>query len=631
MPKLKIERFASSIYLILLAAAAVLTFYFSYFNKPLFFIISGLTIVMAFFHSKLYRHAVQVYTFSLAIMSGLYGFLTAPYLDYPFPNALYSTVRLFVFDTDQVFTKEATKFIDYPPSIELARWCAVIYVSATISQLLMKAFGHSFQLQKMRWFGSHVVILGLNDKSATLAKNLLVNQRKVLIVSEENERMPDEEELVKSGAVILRMKLLSESAFKKSAIHKSKYIIAFHDQDGYNLDLVKAIDEYVKKTESHGERKIPVYIQQNHTITQHLYDKIKVSALEIHAVSLQSLVARQLLNEHPVYEHYESEARDYNGKPFHLLLIGFGHTGQQIAIEAIQRSHFFRQQKLHLTVIDQQAERLEREWRDAFPRLDDAAMLHFIQHDIKSANIIHQIREAVPQITHIYISLDNDEEDVLQALRLHQQFKNLPIYIKIQRDGHFTDWLHNTSEFSHLKRFGSWENVLTEEIVIRENLDELAKSVHEAYEDKAAKETLDYQKTPWEKLSFFQKNSNRAQVDHLDTKLFLLGLERAQEDDEPMSQEDFDKFLTQQKLNNVARAEHLRWNAFHYMNGWDTLPLEDVTNKIHKDNSRKLHACLVTWDELVPVSSRRGIDFQESDRNPVRQVFELTAIKKAEQ
>jgi hypothetical protein len=381
------------------------------------------------------------------------------------------------------------------------------------------------------------------------------------------------------------------------------------------LNIIQSLYKYLN---GKGNRKrIPIYTQQNHTATQPLFDSIEKavskgdhSTLEIHPITLESLIARQLLDEHPLYQHYESQAKDPEGKPFHLLIIGFGLTGQQIAIQAIQRAHFYNKQVLHITVVDQHAQRVERQWNEHNPRLEDAVKISFLQQDIEIEDIGSLIKQMNPEITHVYICLNTDEKDALQGIRLHSQLKDIPIFVKFQQEHHFADWLHKEISLPYLHRFGSWEKVLTEEFVVNERLDTLAKKVHSLYRKKNS------QAPTWENLSVFAKNSNRAQVDHLKTKLFLMDLPHTIEKDH------FDDAIAPY-IEILAEVEHRRWNAFHYINGWDTLPLEQVDKDHTRIKEKKLHGSLVPWEDLSKVSSRAEDDYKEKDRDTVRQIIDL--------
>lgn len=142
-------------------------------------------------------------------------------------------------------------------------------------------------------------------------------------------------------------------------------------------------------------------------------------------------------------------------------------------------------------------------------------------------------------------------------------------------------------------RFGLPEQIYTGELVMHQGLDQMAMALHQAYGERTG------DRTPWEDLSPFLKDSNRAAADHLLTKIRLLlpeedirradasACRRAAVRYEALSAEEKEKCL---------RNEHARWCLFHKIHNWRYAP--------ERDNSRREHPCLVPFDSL-----------SEADRN----------------
>ncbi len=87
---------------------------------------------------------------------------------------------------------------------------------------------------------------------------------------------------------------------------------------------------------------------------------------------------------------------------------------------------------------------------------------------------------------------------------------------------------------------------------------------------------------------------------------------------------------------NLAIAEHLRWNAFHFAMGYTPMSAAELrerasicdkpTKAIRKDAVHLRHACLVDWDELDELSrlmtelTGEICDYKEMDRQNIRQI-----------
>ena len=110
----------------------------------------------------------------------------------------------------------------------------------------------------------------------------------------------------------------------------------------------------------------------------------------------------------------------------------------------------------------------------------------------------------------------------------------------------------------------------------------------------------------WHETDYFSRESCRASADFIPAMLEMAHIT----EDEAKDSEIFEaKLHTSGLLENLAIAEHLRWNAFHYAMGFIPMSFEEVTNRYNqgikpfqKDMSQLKHACLVGWDELDDLS-----------------------------
>ena len=113
------------------------------------------------------------------------------------------------------------------------------------------------------------------------------------------------------------------------------------------------------------------------------------------------------------------------------------------------------------------------------------------------------------------------------------------------------------------------------------------------------------------KLSLHKKNANRSQAQHIDIKLLALGLGRRKSKKSQyillgLNQsilrskiKNYDEIVTQlqnyqpqhfpdsfnQLIDKLANCEHNRWNAMHYLYGWQH-------NQNRNDNAKQ-HPCLL--------------------------------------
>ena len=147
----------------------------------------------------------------------------------------------------------------------------------------------------------------------------------------------------------------------------------------------------------------------------------------------------------------------------------------------------------------------------------------------------------------------------------------------------------------------------------------------------------------WRTCTPFSRESCRAAADFIPAYCKMAGISP-----EDAAAGHWD--LSAELLENMARTEHLRWNAFHRSMGWRVMSDEEFdrraalylaqksgrpTIRIAKNDAEKHHACLVSWEELAVLSDKENavtggtVDYQQYDRNNILAVPSLlSAIEK---
>lgn len=130
----------------------------------------------------------------------------------------------------------------------------------------------------------------------------------------------------------------------------------------------------------------------------------------------------------------------------------------------------------------------------------------------------------------------------------------------------------------------------------------------------------------WDRCDYFSRVSSRASADFIPALRYAAGL-AGQEPSEGWKP-------SPALLENLSRTEHLRWCAFHYAMGYETMPPEEFARRceryregkklrLTKDPGRRFHACLVPWEELDDLSAAENavtggtVDYKDLDRRNV--------------
>lgn len=270
--------------------------------------------------------------------------------------------------------------------------------------------------------------------------------------------------------------------------------------------------------------------------------------------------------------------------------------------------------------------------KDYYERLEATSSFYPISVDINTNEFyddIIKIAKMNNSYTSIVISLADDLDNIDYALKLVQLFKQLKvndyhIFVRIKEKNQKTIDLLNDDNITF---FGWKESVLNHEVIVNDDLLNLAKMTSKKYSEK--NKSLLY--LGWYTLSPIKQKSNIYASLNIRVKLNLIGydydLENNIVDNSMLLSEienklniiknKYDDYLffnnasTPHLSNVLSFQEHSRWNAFYVSNGYVPMPkydikvieyIDDAGNtkyKMYKDNDDlRMHACLTTYKDL---------------------------------
>ena len=354
----------------------------------------------------------------------------------------------------------------------------------------------------------------------------------------------------------------------------------------------------------------------------------KESNIKSHSFSSSMLIAEKLLNDTQLYKGYEKQLRDRNGDPLHILFIGFGMRNQKLALQILNLGHFLTKRKMRFTILDRNKKEVEKEWSFLAKQSHHIADIQFGKIDLQKkvlSTTMHSLGVDIKQVTHVYISLQDNFLDTIEGLELEVK-DNVPIFVKINDNPNICQWLKEKGIINkNIKPYPTLDDVLTSEYVLNEILIENARKAHSIYLER--KEIIGKRTESdkdWEELSTFKQESTRYQILHNGTKLMLLGLKKVGKEKQTfknknINYDQFDEYI-EPYIDSLARVEHERWNTFHFLRGWKTAPLNDQRPKEELDKL-KLHKCLVPWEDLSE-------EYKEYDRECIRNLINFYNLDK---
>lgn len=186
----------------------------------------------------------------------------------------------------------------------------------------------------------------------------------------------------------------------------------------------------------------------------------------------------------------------------------------------------------------------------------------------------------------IILAHDDDADNILLFSFLCTHFAGLPeIYIRLRekrlleimagsKKGYVPgEPLYNTK----YKVFGTNKELYTEKVIIKEKLLKRAKLINEWYGKRSQGGK------PWEEIGLLEQYSNLAAADHFSVKIRqLLGRDVAMDKNSLAEyKKKYDTEKTSEYFRDFLRMEHKRWMRFYFFMGWSYAGEKDKTRHLH--------------------------------------------------
>ncbi|MGL6043358.1 MAG: RyR domain-containing protein [Sandaracinobacteroides sp.] len=322
-------------------------------------------------------------------------------------------------------------------------------------------------------------------------------------------------------------------------------------------------------------------------------------------VSLTDLALRSLHWQHPPF----LIAQRLGQERLHVLLIGFGRTGEAVLDDMLLCSLTSFQGKPRVTIVDPNIEEIEASLRQRCPDLTKSVDIELVRdsHTLDARVLpwdrIKAAHAEVP-ITIAYICLNTDNRALtvavsLQALVRREGWAIGPICTRLSASGAIPERVDSWTgdQPAGLLAFGATYDFAGAIGLFDPEMDLLPRLVHETYRRVAPDHSV--ANLPWERLTEEMRESNRRLIIHLPAKLASAGVDitgwlgrgmTAPKEAIP------DLAGNPELLEQLAALEHARWMAERRISGWQYGAKRDTLRHHHPD--------LVPWAELPEASKR---------------------------
>ena len=531
----------------------------------------------------------------------------------------------------------------------------------------------------------------LNENSMLLAEDIISQKKekhKSLIVFCNSNKIPGiYEDRINQNFFIVLTENEKDLILKSKSRKKKQYFFEISDDDNRNLDSTRNIIKEFEKFEATFFPNVRVYLfmesylfgseklfsSKHEKFNIFLIDEVKTSIFNL--LFEKSLCEKyEKVNENTdlslLYERFGEENINENTKLLSIAVIGNSAYTKEFFKNAYWASVLDDNYKTEISFINSNAESFEKSLKlncpDMFPKngfFKDNYKLNFFPINLQSDELNEVLDTKILSPNYILIDTGDDEENINIALYLRAFFNRnsedfnyspfIALRIKDSKTAKRVNNMKTDDDISYeLYAFGDSKEVYSYKLIVDSPIDKLALNCHAAYNTNGdhhyeTKEDADFGCN----TSDFEKNSNRAAAIHIKNKLYYLGLELKQVDDEiEISENDkiendrawtnFDNILKMKnspQLKELQIMEKNRWNAFHYISGWTNCTFEKeeelkvlspTGGKPHKNVRAKMHACLCEWDKLKDVEHFYNKPFTEYDNVFIKEIPNIIGCQK---
>jgi hypothetical protein len=548
-----------------------------------------------------------LFSSATGIIFSVIGFSKVPHVR----DDWYETTRLFLLNVQ--FEKDWQ--LDW--TLIIGRWfiflAFILFSFRIFIQIIAPKWWHStkqyFPCRKRYLF------VGASKQAKILAQNLSEQHCRCifLLPSTKEDDNALFVELSDRGAIVLYVNLEDETMKFPPKIDKFFFL-----EEDENLNMEMCIRLLKQLRTAH------IYVR---TESKQFYSHIKqYKNAEIHIFNQSDLTAGLFVKKYPMWDSPNIEI--YRKKllvkgEFNVLFLGFGWQGQELLKKCVCDSQFVGS-TFRATVVDKDFETRYGDYPVLFDECIKHYQLQFKSETVGSKAFYEWIDVEIHNFNRIIVALGNDSINIDTAEKitkiLHKQGKLATqklVFARVQQLNSYSD---------DFIAFGKLTDIYTKEIIVNEVEDEMAKMINYVYcrYDKPVFEEFtetdrENINIKWKEVTLFDKDSSRAVARNIENMMEIAGKDISE--------------LNDAELNIIAENEHLRWNAFHFVNGICEWKLNEITepNAKFRDKNKNLlkHGCLVPFSELDNVSAKVNEikeqqgksgkeDYVETDRRIVR-------------
>ena len=466
----------------------------------------------------------------------------------------------------------------------------------------------------------HTIVCGLGETGMQVVRNMRSAGQEVVVIDRADDTV-NATACDHQGIPVVRGDATNSDVLKLGGVLHAQTIVVCTGDDASNMDVALHIKDLVSNRRQPGSRPLIVLTEMRDQwlfsrIIDHDRQALGSNDVELRLFNTYENVARLLLRSLRLPPGPEID-------PGIFVIAGFCALGRQVLLHMIRAAPTSIGTKTKIIVLDQMAEEKRIKFLQSYPAATEVADVTFVEANISLDN--ERVWETIEALVHdlpllgIAICIDDDQTGLYAGLSVRRLLDDLarihvPIFLRLGQHHHLGQFVAAMEKMpgphQRFRVFGGLEEMLSSDILIRGELDTLAKAIHAQYRDSRQSVGSTYSDKPWNMLPETVKMSNRRRADNLPILLAQVGL-RLVPSRTPAPFE-----LSPDEIELLAQLEHRRWVIDRRLLG---VSYGDV-----RSDFPPRHELLVDWEHLPEIEREKNrADFRSLPKVLAEASFEV--------
>ncbi|MFR9524277.1 MAG: hypothetical protein SNH94_06870 [Rikenellaceae bacterium] len=527
------------------------------------------------------------------------------------------TARIFVLMVDYKGIELAMQSPVYYWSFVAVNILAVVlFVLSAISLFARRTYGWMKLLAKLN--AESYIFTNANEESLHLARDIRHDKPRAMVIflrpmAEKGDSALFNRVEAMGGIYIEtpNKNPLEVSLIRWHMARSRSHIFFISDEEERNVaDVIELSNSINRLSQEAIQQNVHLYIRfYSNDIRASFEEQARTSCskVEYTIFSDAELIAYQVVEDYAPVDCVKLDTtKGCATEDYQVMIVGFDRKGRAILRKMIEFGQFVGSE-FKATIVDKNVEQKRGSFAALYPALEENYNLNFVQSHVGEPQFFKLLKAEVATLKQIVVALGNDSLNIQTAIEIHRMLLQLDreqvqILAVVNSDETY-NYIHTSQELSAINCIGQQSTIFTEENVVKGAISLGARRINEYYR------RHNPSKPEWRGLEYIKKESNISVALHAYTKLRLLGL-TAEDFARLGSEDEFRAWLAQNptRFENLARTEHLRWNAAYFTRGWQLWPLAQIppNHQSGQDHHRELHCCLVDWEQLPQIDTFVG-------------------------